>query len=189
MRWTEENKEILWNTIFKTQSFYIDLDVVSATWPGDEKPTPKALKEHLSKYRKSLGGENKITFGMSAKRSPDDGVPVGKSRKRTGGGTGAGTGAGVQKNKAAPKGKGAAAAKGKSANAKGKGKVATKGEVQEEEHDSDVDMDEEEQEEGIKAQFKEERDLFSGVSAEVESQETLDMPFIKRDPGMDDDFC
>ncbi|KAL3492794.1 hypothetical protein BJX62DRAFT_235951 [Aspergillus germanicus] len=165
MRWTEENKESLWNTIFKTQSFHIDLDVVSAAWPGDEKPTPKALKEHLSKYRKSLGGDNKITFGMSAKRSPDDGVPVGKPRKKAAGGTGAG----VQKNKAAPKaapkGKGVAAAKGKSANAKRKGKVATKEEVQEEEHDSDVDMDEEEQEQGIKAELKEERDFFSGVSA------------------------
>jgi hypothetical protein len=136
---------------------------------GDEKPTPKALKEHLGKYRKSLGGDNKITFGMSAKRSPDDGVPVGKPRKKAGGGTGAGTGAGVQKNKAAPRGKGAAAAKGKSANAKGKGKVATKGEVQQEEHGSDVDMDEEEQEEGIKTEFNEERHLFSGVSAEADS--------------------
>ncbi|KAL3452069.1 hypothetical protein BJX65DRAFT_303782 [Aspergillus insuetus] len=189
MRWTEENKEILWNTIFKTQSFHIDLDVVSATWPGDEKPTPKALKEHLGKYRKSLGGDNKITFGMSAKRSPDDGIPVGKPRRKTPGGTGVGTSAGVQKNKATPKGKGAAEAKGKSPNAKGKGKVATKAEVEEEEHDGDVDMDEEEQEQGIKAKFNEERDLFSGVSAEADSQETTDIPFIKRDPGMDDDFC
>jgi hypothetical protein len=50
-------------------------------------------------------------------------------------------------------------------------------------------MDEEEQEEGIKVEFKEERDMFSGVSAEADSQETMDIPFIKRDPGLDDDFC
>ncbi|KAL2853577.1 hypothetical protein BJX68DRAFT_265044 [Aspergillus pseudodeflectus] len=179
----------LWNTIFKTQSFHIDLDGVAAAWPGDEKPTPKALKEHLSKYRKSLGGDNKITFGMSAKRTADDGAPVGKPRKKT---TGAATGAGAQKNKATPKPRGATVAKGKSANAKGKGKAAIKEEVQDEERSEedtgDVDMDDDEQEQGVKAEFNNEREMFPGVGAEVDSQETLDMPFIKPDPGMEDDF-
>ncbi|CEL03133.1 hypothetical protein ASPCAL04290 [Aspergillus calidoustus] len=222
MRWTEDNKEIvctqaptiplpffeiysssrwptdlsvsedLWNTIFKTQSFHIDLDGVAAAWPGDDKPTPKALKEHLSKYRKSLGGDNKITFGMSAKRTADDGVPVGKPRKKAGAGAAGGTGAGVQKTRAAPKGKGATAAKGRSANSKGKGKAAIKEEVQDEERDEedtgDVDMDDDEQEQGVKVEFNNEREMFPGVGAEVDSQETLDMPFIKPEPGMEDDF-
>ncbi|KAL3459118.1 hypothetical protein BJX64DRAFT_291515 [Aspergillus heterothallicus] len=127
MRWNEENKEILWNTIFKTQSFHLDLDTISAEWPGEEKPTPKAIKEFLGRYRKSLGGDNKITFGMNAKRAGEDGIPTGKPRKK------AATAAWVQTGKsyATPKGKSAAggsAAKGKNAgpgaSAKGtKGKV------------------------------------------------------------------
>ncbi|KAL2862317.1 uncharacterized protein BJX67DRAFT_385692 [Aspergillus lucknowensis] len=88
MRWTKENEELLWHAIFKTQSFHIDLDKISEAWrqfpAGDEKPTPKALKEHLGKYRKSLGGENKITFGMGSKRCVEDGAGAPATpRKRT----------------------------------------------------------------------------------------------------------
>ncbi|KAJ0425659.1 hypothetical protein BJY00DRAFT_308390 [Aspergillus carlsbadensis] len=186
MRWTEENKEMLWNTIFKTQSFHLDLDAISVEWPGDEKPTPKALKEHLGKYRKGPSGDNKITFGMSAKH----GVPVGKPRRKSAAAA-AGTGAGVQKVRAS-KGRGAAAMKGK--NAKGKGKAVIKEEDQEDEHGkedtSGSDMDEEEQEPVVKAEPDDERDgdLFRGVRAEADSQDALEMPYIKREPDMEDIF-
>ncbi|KAL4887638.1 hypothetical protein BJY04DRAFT_212666 [Aspergillus karnatakaensis] len=66
MRWTDEKESLLWKTIFNTHAFHIDLDAVSKAWPEEEKPTPKALKEHLSKWRKA--GETKVTFGMSAKK-------------------------------------------------------------------------------------------------------------------------
>ncbi|PWY86857.1 hypothetical protein BO70DRAFT_394870 [Aspergillus heteromorphus CBS 117.55] len=52
MRWTEDNKETLLRLIFETQSFVIELDKIADAWPGDEKPTTKALSEQLGKYRK-----------------------------------------------------------------------------------------------------------------------------------------
>ncbi|KAJ5092480.1 hypothetical protein NUU61_007350 [Penicillium alfredii] len=58
MRWTQENENILWKTLFTTQKLNIDLDKLASNWPGDEKPTPKALKEHLSKYRKGATGDS-----------------------------------------------------------------------------------------------------------------------------------
>ncbi|KAL4784219.1 hypothetical protein BJX76DRAFT_357295 [Aspergillus varians] len=65
MRWNKENEDILWKTAFRIHAFRMDLDRISEAWPGPEKPTPKALKEHLTKYRKTLGDDNKITFGMA----------------------------------------------------------------------------------------------------------------------------
>ncbi|PYH99983.1 hypothetical protein BO71DRAFT_424773 [Aspergillus ellipticus CBS 707.79] len=38
--------------IFETQSFSIELDKIAEAWPGEEKPTTKALSEQLGKYRK-----------------------------------------------------------------------------------------------------------------------------------------
>jgi hypothetical protein len=49
-------------------------------------------------------------------------------------------------------------------------------------------MDDDKQEQGVKVEFNNEREMFPGVGAEVDSQETLDMPFIKPEPGMEDDF-
>ncbi|KAK5696390.1 hypothetical protein LTS12_028571, partial [Elasticomyces elasticus] len=62
MRWSTENENILWRTIFQTQTLNLELDKVSEAWPGDEKPTPKALKEKLDKYRRNAS--NNVTFSM-----------------------------------------------------------------------------------------------------------------------------
>ncbi|PTU25363.1 hypothetical protein P175DRAFT_0472589 [Aspergillus ochraceoroseus IBT 24754] len=83
MRWTKENEEILWRTFFETQNVNIDLDKLANGWPGAEKPTPKALKEHLSKFRKNLRGENTVTFSMSVKRKTDSDVDGSPQKKRT----------------------------------------------------------------------------------------------------------
>ncbi|BCS19108.1 uncharacterized protein APUU_11936A [Aspergillus puulaauensis] len=80
MRWTQENEEILWQTVFRTHSFHMDLTKIAQEWPGDDKPTPKALKEHLTKYRKSLGGDGRITFGMTGLNAA--GTPTGTPRKK-----------------------------------------------------------------------------------------------------------
>ncbi|KAL2831886.1 hypothetical protein BJY01DRAFT_254105 [Aspergillus pseudoustus] len=148
MRWTEDNKDILWSTIFKTQSFHLDLDTISAEWTGDEKPTPKAIKEFLGRYRKSLRADNKITFGMSAKRAAEDGIPAGKPRKKaaTSADTTSGVG-GVQKNKAATKRRGRAAAaskgKGKDVNTNAEGKKKLQQQPQNEEDEEHESGDEE----------------------------------------------
>ncbi|BCR87304.1 uncharacterized protein ACHE_31291S [Aspergillus chevalieri] len=65
MRWTTENENILWRTIFQTQNLTFELDKVSQAWPGSDKPTPKAIKEKLDKYRRA--GNNKVTFSMGPK--------------------------------------------------------------------------------------------------------------------------
>ncbi|XHF98524.1 hypothetical protein AWENTII_002072 [Aspergillus wentii] len=80
MRWTQENEQILWKTIFETQSFHIDLDKLSKAWPGEDKPSPKALEGQLSKYRKNLKGDNTITFSLGSKRSANS--ESGPPRKR-----------------------------------------------------------------------------------------------------------
>ncbi|KAL4872549.1 hypothetical protein BDV12DRAFT_193267 [Aspergillus spectabilis] len=72
MRWTDEKENLLWKTIFNTHAFHIDLDVVAKAWPEEEKPTPKALRGHLTKWRKA--GDSKITLGMRTKKSGGGGV-------------------------------------------------------------------------------------------------------------------
>ncbi|RDW70906.1 uncharacterized protein DSM5745_08417 [Aspergillus mulundensis] len=84
MRWTEDAEKMLWQTIFNTQSFHLELHKIAEGWPGDEKPTAKALKEHLQKYRKELGSDCKVTFGMTSKASAGEGsVPVTPRKRAT----------------------------------------------------------------------------------------------------------
>ncbi|KAH8429001.1 uncharacterized protein LDX57_006672 [Aspergillus melleus] len=80
MRWTQENEQILLRTIFATQDIHLNLDEIAEAWPGDEKPTPKALSEQLHKYRKNGNGTNKVTFS-GAKRKADDSGPVTPRKK------------------------------------------------------------------------------------------------------------
>ncbi|PLB51657.1 hypothetical protein P170DRAFT_422647 [Aspergillus steynii IBT 23096] len=75
MRWSQENEQILWRTIFETQDLFIDLEKVANAWPGDEKdkPSVKALCEQLSKYRKASNGTNTVKLSMGgAKRKAAD---------------------------------------------------------------------------------------------------------------------
>ncbi|PYH34164.1 uncharacterized protein BO87DRAFT_425942 [Aspergillus neoniger CBS 115656] len=83
MRWTPENEELLWRTIFETQTLTLDLDKIAEGWPGDDKPTAKALKEHLAKYRKGI--KSGISFSMNWKRPADDSsaTPTPKKRRAT----------------------------------------------------------------------------------------------------------
>ncbi|KAL4931639.1 uncharacterized protein BDV17DRAFT_288703 [Aspergillus undulatus] len=69
MRWTKEAEETLWQTIFKTQPFHLTRQDRQSM---ARKPTPKALKEHLQKYRKNLAGEISITFDMGSKKTGGD---------------------------------------------------------------------------------------------------------------------
>ncbi|BCR95714.1 uncharacterized protein AKAW2_20654A [Aspergillus luchuensis] len=70
-RWTDENKATLLRLIFETQNFQIDLDKIVDAWPGDDKPTGKALSEQLGKYRKP---GSSITFRFTkAKRAAPGG--------------------------------------------------------------------------------------------------------------------
>lgn len=50
---------------------------------GDDKPTAKALKEHLPKYRKGI--KSGISFSMNGKRPADDSsaTPTPKKRRAT----------------------------------------------------------------------------------------------------------
>ncbi|GKZ36403.1 hypothetical protein AbraIFM66950_007474 [Aspergillus brasiliensis] len=80
MRWTPQNEELLWQTIFETQTLNLDLDKIAEGWPGYDKPTAKALKEHLGKYRKGI--KSGITFSMNAKRPGDDGSVTPSPRKK-----------------------------------------------------------------------------------------------------------
>ncbi|PYH96656.1 hypothetical protein BO71DRAFT_427906 [Aspergillus ellipticus CBS 707.79] len=68
MRWTLDNEHLLWRTIFETQSLTLDLDTIADAWPGDDKPTPRAIKEHLEKFRKNLTSGHSVTFSMTTKR-------------------------------------------------------------------------------------------------------------------------
>ncbi|PWY68393.1 hypothetical protein BO70DRAFT_400314 [Aspergillus heteromorphus CBS 117.55] len=68
MRWTLDNEHVLWRTIFETQSLTLDLDKIADAWPGDEKPTARAIKEHLEKFRRNLTSGNTVTFSMKPKR-------------------------------------------------------------------------------------------------------------------------
>ncbi|CAK48250.1 hypothetical protein CBS115989_5502 [Aspergillus niger] len=80
MRWTPENEDLLWRTIFETQTLNLDLDKIAEGWPGDDKPTAKALKEHLGKYRKGI--KSGITFSMNVKRPADDSSATPSPKKR-----------------------------------------------------------------------------------------------------------
>ncbi|KAL4938395.1 hypothetical protein BDV06DRAFT_226026 [Aspergillus oleicola] len=71
MRWTKEAEETLWQTIFNTQTINLELDKISEAWPENDKPTPKALKEHLQRYRKA--GECKVTFSLGKKGAASGG--------------------------------------------------------------------------------------------------------------------
>ncbi|OJZ92506.1 hypothetical protein ASPFODRAFT_123243 [Aspergillus luchuensis CBS 106.47] len=91
-RWTDENKATLLRLIFETQNFQIDLDKIVDAWPGDDKPTGKALSEQLGKYRKP---GSSITFRFTkAKRAAPDGsgssapnTPTPKKIRKTNGKT------------------------------------------------------------------------------------------------------
>ncbi|RAH67002.1 uncharacterized protein BO66DRAFT_458467 [Aspergillus aculeatinus CBS 121060] len=80
MRWTDENEQILWKLIFETQTITLDLDKVAQAWPGDDKPTPKAIERHLEKYRKSGSG---VSFQKGQqKRADAEAGPATPSKKR-----------------------------------------------------------------------------------------------------------
>ncbi|KAL4985954.1 hypothetical protein BDW68DRAFT_179217 [Aspergillus falconensis] len=73
MRWTEEVEKM---------TFHLELYEISED-TGDEKPTVKALKKHLAKY-KDLDADSKITFGMTSKSSSGEGsVPNNSEIERT----------------------------------------------------------------------------------------------------------
>ncbi|PYI02463.1 hypothetical protein BO78DRAFT_422509 [Aspergillus sclerotiicarbonarius CBS 121057] len=82
MRWTLENEHVLWRTIFETQNLTLDLDKIADAWPGDDKPTARAIKEHLEKFRRGLKSGNSVTFSMSGKRGADDDSAVSTPRKK-----------------------------------------------------------------------------------------------------------
>ncbi|KAI2833595.1 hypothetical protein CBS63078_8777 [Aspergillus niger] len=69
-RWTDENKAALLRLIFETQTFQIDLDKIVDAWPGDDKPTGKALSEQLGKYRKP-GSSITFRFTKGKRGAPD----------------------------------------------------------------------------------------------------------------------
>ncbi|KAL4904995.1 hypothetical protein BDW74DRAFT_178561 [Aspergillus multicolor] len=85
MRWTEEAEKILWQTVFRTHAFTLELEKISKEWPGDERPTPKALKEHLAKWRKELGSDCQVKFNISSKSDCQGGssAPVTPRKKVT----------------------------------------------------------------------------------------------------------
>ncbi|RAL12104.1 uncharacterized protein BO97DRAFT_425030 [Aspergillus homomorphus CBS 101889] len=78
MRWTEDKKKLLWELIFETQTFTLDLQKVSEAWPGDDKPTARAIERHLDNYRKSGSG---VSFQKGQKRA-DTGSGAATPRKR-----------------------------------------------------------------------------------------------------------
>ncbi|KAL4949217.1 hypothetical protein BDW69DRAFT_79961 [Aspergillus filifer] len=112
MRWTKEAEETLWQTIFNTQPIHLELDKISEGWPDEEKPTPKALKEHLQRYRKA--GACKVTFSM--KGTGAGGAPATPRRRTAGVKKASGAEAGTESPSATPKKRGTPA--------KGKGKGA-----------------------------------------------------------------
>ncbi|EYE90680.1 uncharacterized protein EURHEDRAFT_381781 [Aspergillus ruber CBS 135680] len=67
MRWTTENENILWRTIFHTQDLALELEKVSQAWLGNDKPTPKIIEERLNKCRQT--GNNKAIFSMGPKNA------------------------------------------------------------------------------------------------------------------------
>ncbi|PLB51658.1 hypothetical protein P170DRAFT_471587 [Aspergillus steynii IBT 23096] len=83
MKWTQENEHLLLKVMFETQNMHIDFDKISSAWPGDVKPTPKALKEHLSKYRGK--GQGSVTFGMSSRSAPSTPRRKSSANKSAGG--------------------------------------------------------------------------------------------------------
>ncbi|RAL01235.1 uncharacterized protein BO80DRAFT_444681 [Aspergillus ibericus CBS 121593] len=82
MRWTLENEHVLWRTIFETQNLTLDLDKIAEAWLGDDKPTARAIKEHLEKFRKGSKSGNSMTFSMSRKRAGGDDSAVPTPRKK-----------------------------------------------------------------------------------------------------------
>ncbi|RAL15785.1 uncharacterized protein BO97DRAFT_458675 [Aspergillus homomorphus CBS 101889] len=89
MRWTPENMSILWETFFESHNLTIDVDKMAAIWPnpitlvadGEEKPTARAIKERLEKFRRNLknGG---ITFSMGTKRASNQDSPAKATPKK-----------------------------------------------------------------------------------------------------------
>ncbi|XRM39800.1 hypothetical protein ABZX51_003141 [Aspergillus tubingensis] len=69
-RWTDENKATLLRLISETQNLQIDLDKIVDAWPGDDKPTGKALSEQLGKYRKP-GSSITFRYTKSKRAAPD----------------------------------------------------------------------------------------------------------------------
>ncbi|PLN82618.1 GrpB protein-domain-containing protein [Aspergillus taichungensis] len=85
MRWSPEVEATILKTIFNTQSFTIDLNKTIEHWPGDDKPTLRALEFQLDKYRKDPQCDNTVTFtkgaGKRAAGSSATSTPVRKKRK------------------------------------------------------------------------------------------------------------
>ncbi|KAA8644279.1 hypothetical protein EYZ11_002831 [Aspergillus tanneri] len=83
MRWTPDNELTLLRTIFDTQNLHIDIDKIAEFWPGEEKPTPKALEQQLYKYRKNPKCENTVTFSKGRRSGEsNDGTPRKKRATR-----------------------------------------------------------------------------------------------------------
>ncbi|KAL4967811.1 uncharacterized protein BDV14DRAFT_13741 [Aspergillus stella-maris] len=148
MRWTKKVEETLWQTIFNTQTIHLELDKISEGWPEEEKPTPKALKEHLQRYRKA--GECKVTFSL--KSTGAGSVPATPKKRTTGAkkaSAAAGAEAGTESPSATPKkrgtpAKGKGTAKGAAATAAQDGdqmEEQTEAMVEEEQDDLSVALD------------------------------------------------
>ncbi|PYI32047.1 hypothetical protein BP00DRAFT_165475 [Aspergillus indologenus CBS 114.80] len=84
MKWTPENMNILWETLFETHNLTIDIDKMAAVWPNDdEKPTARAIKERLEKFRRNLkNGGSTITFSMGGKRANTESPEANRVKKR-----------------------------------------------------------------------------------------------------------
>ncbi|RAH65272.1 uncharacterized protein BO66DRAFT_443267 [Aspergillus aculeatinus CBS 121060] len=86
MKWTPENMNILWETLFETHNLTIDIDKMATVWPNDdEKPTARAIKERLEKFRRNLkNGGSTITFSMGGKRANTESPEANRVKKRRG---------------------------------------------------------------------------------------------------------
>ncbi|GES66769.1 hypothetical protein BO78DRAFT_422509 [Aspergillus terreus] len=87
MRWTPENIETLFRTVCETQNLTINVVKVANNWPTTEGedckgPTPKAIKEFLGKYKKSVKPGASLNISFSAKEAAETNSPAGTPRKR-----------------------------------------------------------------------------------------------------------
>ncbi|KAF9884614.1 hypothetical protein FE257_001436 [Aspergillus nanangensis] len=100
MRWTLENEAKLLRVLLETQNIVINPAKIVEGWDGDEeKPTIKAIKEHLGKFKKTLkpGASLSLTGktgGESANSTPrkrkatastveGEDEPIEKTKKKT----------------------------------------------------------------------------------------------------------
>ncbi|KAL5361994.1 hypothetical protein BJX96DRAFT_176743 [Aspergillus floccosus] len=87
MRWTPENIEILFRTVCETQNLTINVVKVASNWPATESeeekgPTPKAIKEFLGKYKKTVKPGASLNISFSAKEAAETNSAAGTGRKR-----------------------------------------------------------------------------------------------------------